>query len=183
MTHTVEKVRTADDTTPAAWIGCLACYNAGRLVGEWHKRADALEEFTPPDDCAAVGHEEFWVMEHENMGSILECSPLEAYQIARALEELYKTADDVGVPHGIAAQYVTDSNAPRDAWPSIENVVTFESFEDYAAEMLEASLPHGFELPAWLQINYEDTGRELLEYDHTIYCDAETFTFYAFPNY
>ena len=27
--------RTNTDTTPRAWIGCLACYNDGRLVGDW----------------------------------------------------------------------------------------------------------------------------------------------------
>ena len=27
--------RTNTDTTPRAWIGCLACYNNARLVGEW----------------------------------------------------------------------------------------------------------------------------------------------------
>ena len=183
MTHTVEKVRTHDDTTPAAWIGCLACYNDGRLVGEWYRGADALEEFTPPDDCAAVGHDEFWVFEHDNLGSIGECSPLEAYQIARALEELYETADDVGVPHGIAARYVTDSNAPRDAWPSIEDGFSFESFEDYAAEMIATCFPRGFDFPSWLQVDWESSGLELLEYDHSIYQDADTGTLYAFPNY
>ena len=27
--------RTNTDITPRAWIGCLACYNNARLVGEW----------------------------------------------------------------------------------------------------------------------------------------------------
>ena len=27
--------RTNTDTRPRAWIGCLACYNNARLVGEW----------------------------------------------------------------------------------------------------------------------------------------------------
>lgn len=34
---------TSTDTTPRVWVGCLACYNAGRLVGDWHDASDADE--------------------------------------------------------------------------------------------------------------------------------------------
>ena len=28
-------------TEPAVWIGCLACYNAGRLTGDWYQATEA----------------------------------------------------------------------------------------------------------------------------------------------
>ena len=31
------------DTTPRVWIGCLACYNEGRLVGDWYDAITADE--------------------------------------------------------------------------------------------------------------------------------------------
>ena len=34
------------DTTPRAWIGCLACYNEGRLVGDWYDAINAAEVTT-----------------------------------------------------------------------------------------------------------------------------------------
>ncbi|WP_397333683.1 antirestriction protein ArdA [Ornithinimicrobium sp. INDO-MA30-4] len=37
--------RTNTDTTPRAWIGCLACYNNARLVGEWFD-AETADEVT-----------------------------------------------------------------------------------------------------------------------------------------
>jgi antirestriction protein len=35
-----------NDETPRAWVGCLACYNGGELVGAWVDGTDA-EEYVP----------------------------------------------------------------------------------------------------------------------------------------
>ena len=89
---------------PRVWIGCLACYNAGRLVGKW---VDAIEagDKTPADihDNATTllslesrdggsPHEELWCMDHENFGGLLtgECSPMTAQEIAEVIEKLYE---------------------------------------------------------------------------------------------
>ena len=40
--------RTNTDITPLAWIGCLACYNNARLVGEWFD-AETADEVTLAD--------------------------------------------------------------------------------------------------------------------------------------
>lgn len=37
---------TTTDTTPRVWIGCLACYNTGRLVGDWHDAIGAADVTT-----------------------------------------------------------------------------------------------------------------------------------------
>ncbi|QXE37142.1 antirestriction protein ArdA [Streptomyces sp. GMY02] len=76
--------------TPRAWIGCLACYNAGRLTGEWYD-ADTADLVTPADlHGGETEHEELWVMDHEGfLGAISgECSPDYAAEVADALAGL-----------------------------------------------------------------------------------------------
>jgi len=76
--------------TPMVWIGCLACYNAGRLVGEWFD-ADEAGDVTPEQlHGRPTHHEELWVMDHEGFGGLLkgECSPVEAQRIAEQIAEL-----------------------------------------------------------------------------------------------
>lgn len=81
------------DDTPRVWVGCLACYNAGNLIGEWvdgTEAADAPETSEVFAGCRAKLHEEFWCMDHENYGGLLdgECSPMEAQEIAEKIEAL-----------------------------------------------------------------------------------------------
>ncbi|WP_329022551.1 MULTISPECIES: antirestriction protein ArdA [Streptomyces] len=81
---------TTTTVRPRAWIGCLACYNAGRLVGDWHD-GDVAGLVTPEDlHGRPTTHEEMWVMDHENYcGAITgECSPSHAAEVAEALAEL-----------------------------------------------------------------------------------------------
>ncbi|PCG86377.1 antirestriction protein [Streptomyces sp. WZ.A104] len=75
---------------PSVWIGCLACYNAGRLVGDWYD-ADTADLVTPEDlHGRETNHEELWVMDHEGFCGVLEgeCSPSEAAELAEVLADL-----------------------------------------------------------------------------------------------
>ncbi|MFJ3974867.1 antirestriction protein ArdA [Streptomyces sp. NPDC090021] len=81
---------TVTKVDPQVWIGCLACYNAGHLVGDWYS-ADTADLVTPADlHKRETSHEELWVMDHEGFAGALdgECSPSEAAEIAEALSEL-----------------------------------------------------------------------------------------------
>jgi hypothetical protein len=93
---------TATDETPRVWLGCLACYNAGFLIGEWYAVEDAADlttkELHAPhnittDDAGNIKgaeiygpHEELWVMDHENTGMTGEFGPLTCRAIADAFE-------------------------------------------------------------------------------------------------
>lgn len=97
---------TRNDTEFAVWIGCLACYNEGRLIGDWHPAADAGEVTTQAlhaasgittDEAGYVRgseiygpHEELWVMDTDNApaGYNREMSPSEAQKVAEALERV-----------------------------------------------------------------------------------------------
>lgn len=82
----------ADDTTPRIWVGCLAHYNLGQLVGEWFDAING-DEITLADvhggqvrvspDC-----EELWCLDHENIPVRGEMSPMDAAAWARVLDEV-----------------------------------------------------------------------------------------------
>lgn len=84
---------TTETTTPRAWIGCLSCYNSGRLVGEWYAAAEA-DDVTPASvhadagTVARISCEELWVMDHEHLPLSGECSPAEAAAWGRLLADV-----------------------------------------------------------------------------------------------
>ncbi|MEV3858455.1 antirestriction protein ArdA [Streptomyces sp. NPDC050095] len=81
---------TTTQVEPRVWIGCLACYNAGRLVGDWYDGVTA--DLVTPQDLHGrqTSHEELWVMDHDGFCGALEgeCSPSAATEIAEALADL-----------------------------------------------------------------------------------------------
>ncbi|MEU9044125.1 antirestriction protein ArdA [Kitasatospora sp. NPDC048343] len=79
-----------DLDAPRVWIGCLACYNAGDLTGDWHD-ADVADLVTPEDlHSKPTDHEELWVMDHDNFLGLIEgeCSPSHAAEMAELLAEI-----------------------------------------------------------------------------------------------
>jgi hypothetical protein len=66
-----------DTDTPRAWIGCLGCYNAGRLIGKWIDGIDCddLESAGLTDSagrCNRCGADEFLALDHENFLGLLD---------------------------------------------------------------------------------------------------------------
>lgn len=70
------------DSTLRAWVGCLHCYNSGRLVGEWFDAVDAdgvtLADVHRSAGGSRDGCEELWCIDHENLPVRGEMSPHEA---------------------------------------------------------------------------------------------------------
>lgn len=125
---------------PQVWIGCLACYNAGRLVGDWFPAIEADETSTRTVHATAgytgplvETHEELWVMDHEGFSGLLtgECSPAEATRLAEILE-------DVRDPAAFAA-YVDHVGDLEDALETFEDAYrgTFESERAFAEELVD----------------------------------------------
>lgn len=142
-------------TAPAVWIGCLACYNAGRLVGDWFP-AETAEDVTleavhaagraPVRDC-----EELWVMDHEGFGGLLkgECSPMEATRLASMIDAI--EASTVPLPAFAAWRDNYDATAEVD-----EELIelareafcgTWADVEDYVWDFLDEQLEA---LPEWV---------------------------------
>jgi antirestriction protein len=74
---------------PRVWLGCLACYNNGRLTGRWmppEEAADMTPENLEPGH--SPHHEEMWVMDAEYVPVTGEFGIDMCRQIADAYEEL-----------------------------------------------------------------------------------------------
>lgn len=138
---------TQNRTGPAVWLGCLACYNGGDLVGAWMSPAEAAD-MTPAElhtmadagaDVADVDtHEEMWVMDHELTPISGEFGPLECRAIADAFEAV--GADDWSAYRayaatGTSADQVPDPDEFREAF-----VGEFDSFRDFADELADEAL-------------------------------------------
>ena len=165
-------------TEPRAWIGCLACYNDGRLVGKWLD-TDELEDLDTATICPIFNHEEFWVMDHEGLPISGECSISEAYRYGVAVKLVAEQAEYSNIPLVVALQYVEDSNITNpDNWPDVRDDYrgVAESEQDYVLEYLEES---GIELPSWVQVDWRNTFEELTEGMSTYRHDGGFYVFGA----
>lgn len=111
---------------PRVWVGCLGCYSAGHLVGDWFDASSAPSEMDEWNETVGVarrvdlaedhfaddhevGHEELWVMDHEGFHGLLkgECSPTGAKILAGVLNRILENGFDA---HRLAAfaVYVSD---------------------------------------------------------------------------
>jgi Antirestriction protein (ArdA) len=90
--------------TARVWVGCLGCYNGGRLVGTWIDAVEANLTMTSwvehggrvPADHAVEAHEELWVMDFECMPFLDgESSPAEAQRIGESWRGCSRIGPDV----------------------------------------------------------------------------------------
>ena len=170
---------TATDYTPRAWVGCLACYNAGTLRGEWLE-LDGLEDPDTLDAiCTNPTHEELWVMDTDNLPGG-EMSPDEAATTAREVLRVIESADECDIPVPVVLEYCADLHTDPTSWPTIGYDVTVTSADtetDYAAEIIEEV--YGLKLPSWLHIDYASTfsdltmGQHVYNHEGTIYVFSE----------
>lgn len=119
-----------------AWVGCLGCYNDGRLVGKWVPGTEA-EEVTVqqlhaqekvPTDIYTASHEELWVFDHEGYGSgVGEMSPMEATRRATYFERAEESGHDV---EAVKAWLANDPGSYGQDWDDDED--SFE--ESFAGE-------------------------------------------------
>ena len=109
---------------PRIWLGCLNCYNNGRLVGAWYDAVDLYNDEdlgTTEDVHKQGGHpaeeycEEIWGLDHEGMPVSGEMGLGDAKEWG----ELYEELDD-------------DDNWPVFcAWVQNGNTPSVSEFEDH----------------------------------------------------
>ncbi len=152
---------------PKVWVGCLACYNNGDLRGEWMDAADGPDWKCPVVDENGP-HEEFWVMDYEGFGGMLdgECSPTTAAKLAATLDsvpefERAAFAAWVGEGCGDSDDYLGFADHYRGEWGSFRDYA-----EDDAALLLE-----GVDETVARYFDYAAYARDL-ESDYTV-LDAE----------
>ena len=160
-----------DYEAPRVWVGCLACYNAGDLVGRWLDADDDrvgdlayIHGDSPITDC-----EELWVMDTAGFGPWLtgECSPWEAAKVAAVMAEVAAGGVDVS----LVAEWADSSGALGDlieaGWAggfadrfADEYQGEWESRADYAAYFTREC---GQCIPPSIEpyVDYDAMGRDL----------------------
>lgn len=133
---------TATDTTPRVWIGCLACYNEGRLIGDWFDAATA-DEVTTYDvhgaHSRADSHDELWVFDHENIPVKGELDPMTAAVWGRCLTEVDDHLRAALLAWVESGDYVAEGNSDLPSISDFEERYCgeWESFDDYASELAD----------------------------------------------
>ncbi len=163
--------------TPRVWVGCLACYNAGELRGEWFDADDCPTEMPEWNDALKVktstfrwglvhlaeAHEELWVMDHEGFDGLLtgECSPADAQALAAQIGMIEQ--------RGPVAAYVAYRDSVGEGYATLDGFEDaycglYDSEADYAMELadeIEAGSSHPVERWPFTCIDWDRAWREL----------------------
>lgn len=176
-------------TEPAVWIGCLACYNSGRLVGHWWPATEAGDVDVEAVhrgsgvDWRCEGCEEIWCFDIESLPITREMDPLEAQRWG----DLYIEAGPD--QWGALCAWVRSGSYTAEGDTDYPVISDFEgqfcgqwgSFQDYADSLAEETgLLRG--VPDEL-LSYVDLGRWArdIEGDYTV-TDAPTGGVFVFRN-
>lgn len=154
------------EATPRVWIGSLAAYANGDLLGDWFDAidcpTDAREWVDALNDRGRLGftfkiegagaeaslsrfaeiYEEIWVFDHEGFGSWLkgECSPADAQELAELIAAITGDGYDPDLVHEWASYtgtVVTEWDRPtREAFDEVYCGI-WRSVEEYAQDLAE----------------------------------------------
>ena len=168
------------DTEPRAWVGCLGCYNAGRLTGSWMSPDDAEEVGAP---CKRCGSDEWWCFDVEGVPVVREMSPAEFVKVGRLAEEVAEHPNTDALRVWMA--YDFHYNVEQRDYDADDIVSAFEevydgehdSYAEYAYEWADNHLGHFDTLDTVLVIDWEQTGRNLSE---LVLRDGDTGPMYFF---
>ena len=174
------------DTTPRAWIGCLACYNDARLVGEWFDAETADEVTLAEVHCGAhrerSGCEELWVMDHENIPVEGEMSPVEAAEWARVILRVSEHQREALCAWVASGSYVAEGSGELPSVPDFEERFCgiWGRFRDYAENFAEeiGLIPEDATEDLVRYFNWESWTRDLA-HDYTV-VRADAVSVYVF---
>lgn len=126
---------------PRAWVGCLACYNNGRLVGSWHDADETgdLDIDQVHKNAGYTGHcdgEEMWCFDTENLPG----GEMDPATVSEWDERYQELADD----NAWAAYLVYVEHFGRGDLPEVEDFRDaykgeFSEFVDYVYELEQDS--------------------------------------------
>lgn len=174
MRDTNETNARPNSDRPKAWVECIGCRNAGRVVGDWFDAKDCPTDMAEFDRETTAflpwvhfgeGHEALWVSDHEGFGGVLtgECSPIEAQGLAGLIGQ----ANDRGLPTEALAYWVNDGHDTDNADELLDSLQDaycghWDSGADYAQELAEdiGALPLDTAWPVTC-IDWDHAWREL----------------------
>lgn len=131
------------DTTPRVWIACLACYNGGRLVGDWFP-AEIADDVTLDEIHAHYGGtrmdcEEVWCFDTDNLPMSREMSVVEAAGWGCLLSEVDDWQRDALFAWVRSGDYITEGGGDLPSLPDFEERYAgeWDAFRDYAENLAD----------------------------------------------
>lgn len=156
---------TSANYQPRAWVGCLACYNSGRLVGQWYDADEAEDDIAQiHKDGGYAGPcdgEEPWCFDTENLPGG-EMDPATARKWGAMYEKL---DNDAAWPAFLA--YAANHHTDLYGMPEIEDFTDayqgrWDEFSDYAHHYAEeTALQQGWPDEAILHFNWDSYAESL----------------------
>lgn len=157
---------------PSVWIGCLACYNAGQLVGEWFEcdEASAAQEWMDSHE-QRTGHEEYECMDTDNLpcGTV----PWTGEDVLTEWADAYDTVTGKGANPDLWRAYLAwhDDMGVSDPDPSgFEDAYCgeYDSELDYTYELVEdMGMLHGVDEQFAAYFDYDAFKRDLFMSDYS----------------
>lgn len=171
---------------PRVWVGCVACYAAGRLVGEWNDAIHA-DEVSCDDLHRANGltvidevHKETWVYDHENLPMTGECSPADAARLGRRIAEADEWLREAFIAWIGTGNIIEDADHLPDLESFIETYAGhWPSFRDFAEQQVDdLGILDGVPELVQRYFDYDEWASDLTyEYDHADALDGGVFVF------
>lgn len=165
--------------TPSVWLGCMAHYNSGYLVGDWYDAAEAstvtVAELHRGTGLNPAGCEELWCYDTEFMLVDREMSPYEAQQQAEALLSVDEHLRPALRAWAASGDYVAEGTGDLPSASDFQDRYCghWDSFEEYAADLVDSTgFLNGVPEEVARHFDWKSHARELA-FDYTT-CDAST---------
>ena len=160
---------------PRAWIGCLACYNEGRLRGDWFSAAEAAD-VTPRQihGGRATSHEELWVFDHDNIPVDGEFAPMDATGWAEVYDKVGPEQWPALCAWVRSGSYVAQGDTDLPCVGDFEEayVGNWDSFREYSDQYVEdTGMLDGVDDDVARYWDYAAFARDL-EMDHSVEPDG-----------
>ncbi len=150
---------------PKAWVGCLACYNSGELVGDWFEAAEAADvtlDVLHLEHTLTEGCEELWCFDVDGLPIDEEMDPLEAANWGNLIESV----DERLQPSFYA--WISSGAASYDegGLPSVEGfeeafVGVYSGFREYSDHLADETLLYDSNDDVRRYFDYEQFARDL----------------------
>lgn len=164
----------ADVNTPRVWIGCLECYNNGRLVGRWYDASEAGDITTSQLHGRTVApetHEELRCMDLDGDWPIRrEMDPITAARWGEIYEEVGDTQWPALCAWVRSGSYTAEGHSDFPVVSDFEEHYAgeWDSFDEYARDLAESTdLLKGVPDEIQRYFDWESWIRDL-EYDYSV---------------
>lgn len=156
---------------PKAWVGCLACYNNGDLVGDWFEACEAADvtlDVLHLEHPLQEGCEELWVFDVDGLPVNEEMDPLTAARwgnLINFIDEKLQPSFFAWIASGAASldeDGLPDPQAFEDAFVDV-----FSDFREYSDRLADETLLYDSSDEVRRYFSYEAFARDFAM-DHIV---------------